>query len=812
VRPLELTIEGFKSYREQHTFNFESRTLFGIVGPTGAGKSSILEALIFGLFGKTPRLERDTKKLIHSGCDEAKVQISFESAGSAWEVTRVIRTKGPSHVVLKTIDGAGDPVNGDRAVNERIAEILGLDFGAFCASVSLPQGEFDRFLKATSAERVRILKGVFGLEKVNQLREAARGHWNLINAETAGLVSARDMLPENPTQVAQELKESAGAAAKLVSAISGALPDVRRAEQELDRSSVRMTSIAERRQNTRAALADLPPDVELLNIESADDNASMRWQSAERDWVEASERVRVLNAMAESLEAEGRGQDWCSKLEAELAAHAQLMLLTDQATSELVALRGKVNQAEADFARARESHSHHESELVAARAKVFGLHQQHRAHLLRNDLVVGEACPVCQQVVPSLPSAKVPEALDEAEAALVAAEGVVSKASMALQVASESRTLALDRVRGAEVREKSLSVDRCGREAIIFDLTQGAPDPGQELQDARVQLEKIKASLKAAMVAQDAAISAEKLARLEVENLAVSRKSLVGKVNHVCGRLNLSPSLVEDEGLAGAARRARAAGQGLTNELDAEIEQVRLSAIADTAVISEFRKAFGARPQDSCSDVAARSAADAARLERDWLEAEKAVERAQQIEAECKVLTDRKGLYDRLIQDLTDHKFTAHLLEEQRRILSIVASEKFRELTGRYVFDEQGDFQVLDLRTGAVRSPDTLSGGEGFLASLSLALALAETIGREGGPLGSFFLDEGFGSLDPESLELALDGIEGLAVPGRLIGLISHVGGIQSRLDDLIVLERNDDGSTSVCQEAGPIGYATNAF
>jgi len=805
-------MEGFKSYREQHTFNFESRTLFGIVGPTGAGKSSILEALIFGLFGKTPRLERDTKKLIHSGCDEAKVQISFESAGSAWEVTRVIRTKGPSHVLLKTIDGAGDPVNGDRAVNERIAEILGLDFAAFCASVSLPQGEFDRFLKATSAERVRILKGVFGLEKVNQLREAAKGRWNLINAQTAGLASAREMLPENPTQVAEELKQSAATAAKLLSAISEALPEVRRAEQQLDRSSARITSISERRLNIRAALDSLPPEANLIDIESAIDKASFRWQTAERDSAEAAERVRESNAKAESLEAEGRGQAWCSKLEAELRAQAQLLLLAEQASSELDALSEKVEQAETDLAQARESHSHHESELVAARAKLFDLHQKHRAHLLRSDLVAGEACPVCEQVVPSLPSAKVPEALGNAETALATAERAASKAAMAQQVASESRTLALDRVQGAQARAKSLSVDRRSREVEIFDLTRGAADPGQELLDARAQLEASKASLKAAMVAQDAARSAEKLARLEVENLAVTHKSLVGKVNHVCGRLDLNPSSVEDESLAGLARRAREAGQELINELDAEIEQMRLSAIEESAVIDEFRKGFGARPQDSCSDVAARSAAEASRLERDWLEAEKAVVQAQQIEAECKRLTERKGLYDRLTQDLTDHKFTAHLLEEQRRILSIGASEKFRELTGRYVFDEQGDFQVLDLRTGAVRSPDTLSGGEGFLASLSLALALAETIGREGGPLGSFFLDEGFGSLDPESLELALDGIEGLAVPGRLIGLISHVGGIQSRLDDLIVLERNDDGSTSVCQEAGPIGYATNVF
>jgi exonuclease SbcC len=84
---------------------------------------------------------------------------------------------------------------------------------------------------------------------------------------------------------------------------------------------------------------------------------------------------------------------------------------------------------------------------------------------------------------------------------------------------------------------------------------------------------------------------------------------------------------------------------------------------------------------------------------------------------------------------------------------------------------------------------------------------MAEAVSEQGGRLECFFLDEGFGALDPASLDLALDGIEELAVPGRLIGLISHVGGLQTRLDDLIVLEKEADGSTRVEQTEGPVSY-----
>ena len=97
---------------------------------------------------------------------------------------------------------------------------------------------------------------------------------------------------------------------------------------------------------------------------------------------------------------------------------------------------------------------------------------------------------------------------------------------------------------------------------------------------------------------------------------------------------------------------------------------------------------------------------------------------------------------------------------------------------------------------GAERSADSLSGGETFLASLALALALAEMVTRGGGRLDSFFLDEGFGSLDPEHLDRAMDGI-GKLVAGdtdRLVVLVSHVEQMRELLEDLIVLDK--DGRT----------------
>jgi exonuclease SbcC len=141
------------------------------------------------------------------------------------------------------------------------------------------------------------------------------------------------------------------------------------------------------------------------------------------------------------------------------------------------------------------------------------------------------------------------------------------------------------------------------------------------------------------------------------------------------------------------------------------------------------------------------------------------------------------------------------LLEAERSELASEASDKYAAMSDdRYRFTNDGDFNILDFAHGGQeRSARTLSGGETFLASLSLALGLSEMISRKGGRLDSFFLDEGFGSLDEEHIELAMNGIEQLVNENsdRLVLLVSHVPALRERLEDVIELARDpEDGHT----------------
>lgn len=181
--------------------------------------------------------------------------------------------------------------------------------------------------------------------------------------------------------------------------------------------------------------------------------------------------------------------------------------------------------------------------------------------------------------------------------------------------------------------------------------------------------------------------------------------------------------------------------------------------------------------------------------------AEEIVRAGEQLEAKADHITRRDSLvaamktHQALAADLTDARFVRFLLDDERRRLAELGSEHFQRLTnGRYRFSESGVFDIVDLTAAdAVRKADSLSGGETFLASLALALGLAEIVARGGGRLDAFFLDEGFGTLDPEHLDLAMEGIESLVSEDgdRLVVVVSHVPELRHRVEDLIELDRS---------------------
>src|SRR5262249_51704062 len=176
-----------------------------------------------------------------------------------------------------------------------------------------------------------------------------------------------------------------------------------------------------------------------------------------------------------------------------------------------------------------------------------------------------------------------------------------------------------------------------------------------------------------------------------------------------------------------------------------------------------------------------------------------AVARADALRQELARQRAEHAVYHGLALDLRSDRFQAFLLEETFRELVAGASARLWDLTKRYRFDWQNEaFQVVDHDNARqLRSADTLSGGETFLASLALALQLSEQVQNAAGAtkLDSLFIDEGFGTLDPEALDAAASAIESLRVGGRMVGIISHIEELSLRLPARVRVGKTPDGS-----------------
>jgi exonuclease SbcC len=186
-------------------------------------------------------------------------------------------------------------------------------------------------------------------------------------------------------------------------------------------------------------------------------------------------------------------------------------------------------------------------------------------------------------------------------------------------------------------------------------------------------------------------------------------------------------------------------------------------------------------------------------LRQEIKELDQKLKRAEEIRRELERLRDRHSIYSSLANDLRSEHFQAYLLEEAFRELVEGASERLKKLSGRYTLEYREDsFHVLDHENaGERRSADTLSGGETFLASLALALELSEQVQRAAGAvnLDSLFIDEGFGTLDSETLDTVAAAIESLPVGGRMVGIITHIRELTERLPACIRVEKATEGS-----------------
>ncbi|HSR68830.1 MAG TPA: SMC family ATPase [Acidobacteriota bacterium] len=180
MRPIRLELEGFTCFKRKVEIDFSKLDLFAITGPTGSGKTSLLDAVIFALYGRTPRLgPGQASDLISQGLLRLSVLLEFQASGRRWRIARTLRHTARATVSKPRLEAWKEEEWEPRSssvsqIKDLVEKIVGLDFDGFTKSVVLPQGEFDRFLKGSPTERRKILTELLGLHIYELMGKRAR--------------------------------------------------------------------------------------------------------------------------------------------------------------------------------------------------------------------------------------------------------------------------------------------------------------------------------------------------------------------------------------------------------------------------------------------------------------------------------------------------------------------------------------------------------------------------------------------------------------------------------------------------------------
>lgn len=847
----QLEIEGFGIFKDRQTIDFDnlgSEGLFLLDGPTGAGKSTIIDAIVWVLYGTTAQESaikavgsrsaqegraKDRIRSAYCGPEDAtEVSVTFSNHGKKYRVRRTPTFEVPKKrgegtteqkatVKFEYMEPGGEPITAIKEAAEKIVEIIGLDEGQFAQLVVLPQGAFAKFLQASSDERKMVLEKVFRPFIYQRIEELLKDRWIEIFRQREdlqrefrrlsdnfwshlNLLKAEDVEAKRDQAILSDANEAIDRKKELLSEygmkfhlntgdLDNELQRTKAVSKDADNAvfqTEKLVAYVKSRDGWTSELAELRKGEEsiqsdralLKRIEStkhlrplldAVDDATEVLENAESAWGQFDFDFITQVEMGEEIQRASEASTPFDKLskaltlfekeverldgEVELATSREEDLITNERL--LISLSADLVSADKRLAEARQNQINF-----------------HMTQLLMG-LVEGKACPLCGSL-----SHPTPFAEDEA-----------GLKTLDLKEFEEGVRITQRELDSVENILKNLKVDK-----------NGAPWPSSR-HYAAVLMEAIeKSKLLSSEVEK---VGQERTRHQDLLRAKSSLDALIGARETLS---KLSKSLKEEivrVGLADREEALRIASQD-SNEVKERImffdEQLgRLVALLNQEWIRSLTVVRGEAEENRNkalrAQIEATRAFDEIKVKvhsANVFNEEIIVRRNACICAldEYEVFNEEHIAIERLASlargdNRENLSLTSFILQERLESILAHASLHLRRISqDKYELEPlyEGIGQekrsglgitVVDRYTAQRRSPQSLSGGETFYASLALALGLAEVVRSEAGgvELGTLFIDEGFGSLDKETLETVLDVLDDLRGGNRVVGLISHV-------------------------------------
>ena len=780
MRPLKLTLSAFGPYAAETTLPLEQLGrggLYLVTGDTGAGKTTLFDAITYALYDHSSGGVREGAMLRSKYADPKTptfVELEFEVNGQRYTVRRnpeYLRPKArgegftteKADAALTYADGR-PPVTKAKEVTAAVIDIIGLDYSQFSQIAMIAQGQFTRLLNASTEERSRIFRKLFRTQRYQKLQEALQAEASALTAQRAAqkvrigqILSGISYPPEDPDAEALDALRQPEAQL-LPDAVLALLDDL------LARQETELTRLAAQRAEKEAALDALQQTLgraqqaQKLQQELAAKRAKAQ-ETALLEAARAAARRKTLDELTTRLaETEtalaGLADTDTRRVELEadasrLAQRGETLRKLEQSLTDCQrrAAAAKAAQEQYRQAAARQTEAH------TARDGLERAFLDAQAGLLAQTLEEGTPCPVCgsthHPAKALLPRTAPTQTQVNAEALLperfTSPEGPVPLTVGLLKTALAEEHTALRRALDALHAQQTENAAQTKRRT--------------QLEAQRKQLADQRAALEAqAAQAQQAAAAAEATVRtLEAQQTSEN---------------TLPP-------------RELAALQARQTELQTARSQLTAAEKALNARLVPNRNAAAQYRQHSARLTA---------LEHRWqwvsalsATAGGTLSSKQKIRLEAYI---QMNYLDRILVHANTRlmQMTAGQYELER-----IGAENQRSQSGL-------DLGVIDHYNGTRRSVKTLSGGESFKASLALALGLSDEVQSAAGGirLDTLFLDEGFGSLDEDSLEQAIRVLAGLTEGDRLVGIISHVGALKERVDHQVVVRKARSGGSTV--------------
>lgn len=930
MKPLKLTMSAFGSYAGKNVIDFtgQQQGIFLITGDTGAGKTTIFDAITYALYNQTSGGERNGNMMRSQYAQpetETYVELEFLYRGQTYRVRRnpdykitktlkngkIREQKVPHSVELTLPDGTVFPEK-KNATDAKIIEILGLTADQFSQIVMIAQGDFLKLLYTKSDERKMIFSKLFRTDIYWKIQENLRRK----SMEMDERIQENDRAFEQEKSRIIPLPESEELPLdELVERLRERLKDALK-EQNLRRANVeelnkKITKYEEINKLFRSLekIRQTGKELEARQAESKErrqqienarkaDKVLVAEQQNLRQQQEVEQSAQAIAKMTETLandqemfeSLKTQLQESEAKQKREAADIQKKMLALEQSFPSYEALQnarseeqqakkvwedlGKTSEEsfhkkEAGIAALKEQQKRQEQvveqtkknwEQTSLGASESAKHYEHmyeaflkeQAGILAENLSAGCPCPVCGSTVHPDPAKLSDHAVTELE---------VEQAKKTRAAAEEKRDLAYAAFE-AEKTEKQKLAQAVEKEEADFVLAQTiAKQQRKEAEQNYVSLQKIAEQIREKLVYPSLAEAKKQYAAmqkaLEAAEQEIERKRQ--KVSELAEAMNTlkGQKLAEEENQKTAKKLAAKTEKeyaklleksGFVSEetyhlailpersrskLEREEKEYESQCLRQQSEQKLLEKQVSGKTYTDTTELNEQLKAEKQALkeaEKTYMELHTAYENDRSVLQNCAVYLEKgKKLEseDQVIKSLSktangrlsgsakidfetyiQRQYFKQIIHEANKRLLTMSNHQFilklkeEANTGRKT-NEGLDLSVYSLVTDSERDVKTLSGGESFLAALAMALGLSDIVERSAGAIhpDMMFIDEGFGSLDAQSRQQAIEVLAELAGDSRMVGIISHVTELKEQIDRKLVVSRTDKGSRAVWTE-----------